>query len=74
MHIFKKKWVVRRWVVRSDFLHLTNIEFSRKLGCLSYIYIEKQFPTKLEKTVEVVVFLGFGSVIYANVHCRKTDG
>ena len=36
-----------------------NIEFLRTFGCTSYIFIEKQFRKKLDKTAEVGVFLGF---------------
>ena len=52
-----------------------NIEFLRLFGCTSYIFIEKQFRKKLDKTAEVGVFLGFSdnSKTYI-VGIPKTDG
>ena len=52
-----------------------NIEFLRTFGCTSYIFIEKQFRKKLDKTAEVGVFLGFSvnSKTYI-VGIPKTDG
>ena len=52
-----------------------NTAFLRTFGCTSYIFIEKQFRKKLDKTVEVGVFLGFSdnSKTYI-VGIPKTDG